>query len=416
MKKASAILRFLADIILLLQPVFAAPLFFTVLMDAPPLWVGLILGVFPLAVRYGLNRNFFKQTPFDIPILILIIGLIVGYLVAENKNTASSALITTLASVLIYYGITSNHRRGKSYWSVFTSIIFLIFISIAGWFFSQGTGRVFVFNEWIFRLFGAIPNTTGPNLHQHGLGILFGVSVPVILGAWLYARQKVPFILLGCLFLLSTTILVFAASGGGWLAALAGVYGILIAWKTRAVYYLIPFTGILTGMALVFYDKLAWISKSLSIGSIISRFDLWVKTIPLISGQHGFLGFGLGNWSEVFDSHYPFYPTHLHNDFLQLYADMGIFGLMAILAGVVVLVTTGKKILSSPNNMVKGIGIGLMGSIIAGAVFSLFDVALYGYYIKNDVYLYISIPLFWICIAAYTVVYKNIKTVQPPEL
>jgi len=398
------------DYILQLQPLFAAPLFFTILMDAPPLWLSLIIGIFPILMRYYRSRVVYYKTVFDIPILILSTGLIIGYFIAADKGVAEGALVSYLGSLLIYIGITSNYNRGKKYWYTLVTVIFLIGLGLSAWFFSQGTGRIFSFNQFIFDFFNKLPKTDGPNLHQHGIGVLWGVFIPVILGAYLYSRRKP----LAFLLLLSAAILVLCGSGGGWLAALAGIYVVVIIWRHKSVYYLIPFTGILTGMAFAFYNQLQWLSRSFSLASLIGRFDLWVKTIPMLNNQHGFWGLGPGNWDSLFLNTYGFHQNHLHNEILQLYSDAGVLGLIALLLGFTGLITTAKIVLRAPNTLIKGIGIGLLGSIAAGAIFGIFDVALFSPFYRNGQYVYISIPLFWIMVAGYSVVCQKLK-MNPPQ-
>ena len=58
----------------------------------------------------------------------------------------------------------------------------------------------------------------------------------------------------------------------------------------------------------------------------------------------------------------------------------------------------------SPRNSVNWIGIGLIGSIIAGAVFAMFDVTTSVTYVTNTGYIYLVLPLLWIGAALFSVV------------
>jgi uncharacterized membrane protein YeaQ/YmgE (transglycosylase-associated protein family) len=58
----------------------------------------------------------------------------------------------------------------------------------------------------------------------------------------------------------------------------------------------------------------------------------------------------------------------------------------------------------SPRNSVNWIGIGLIGSIIAGAIFAMFDVTTSVTYVTNTGYIYLVLPLLWIGAALLSVV------------
>jgi O-antigen ligase len=66
-------------IILDLQPLFPVPIYFSVLIGCPPLWLSLLIAVMPVCVRYWYTRHIFSRTLFDIPILLFIAGSIIFY-------------------------------------------------------------------------------------------------------------------------------------------------------------------------------------------------------------------------------------------------------------------------------------------------------------------------------------------------
>jgi O-antigen ligase len=409
MSKSSFIIRGIADIILRLQPLFPIPIYFTVLTNHPPLWLSIIIGLFPFLLRYHYQKVFIKQTPFDIPILIFITGSIVGFFIAINKNTAGGALISLLASILIYYSIVSNRDEGKKYWISFGIVIFLICMGLSIWFFSQGTGRFFSFNQWIFDIFKAFPKTTSPVLHQHGIGALFSVVIPVIFGGILFSKNTSHRILLSILCALLMVILFLSVSGGGWIALGIGISFVLICWRLQVVFYLIPISGILTALSLFFYTNTYWLSSSFSTSTLIGRFNLWVKTIPMLNDWHAFFGIGLGNWAEEFYNLYQNQEIHMHNNYFQIYTDMGIFAIIAVSLATLIFIRTSFKILKSHRqDTLWGIGVGIIGSFMAGAFFNTLDVTLTGMIIDRGHYTYLSIPLLWIWAAFYVVVYHKL--------
>ncbi len=152
-----SVLRNAADGVLAIQPVFAVPVYFSVLFNSPLLWLSLVIAIAPLGIRFWLTRRLIPRTPFDIPILIFILGMLVGLLVASNKAVAIGALGSTLASILIYYGLVSNSNRGNRYWLWVGGVICLITLVLGIWFFSEGSQRIVSFNSWFFKLFRRAP-------------------------------------------------------------------------------------------------------------------------------------------------------------------------------------------------------------------------------------------------------------------
>ncbi len=168
----------LARGILAFQPVFAMPVFVSVLAGTPPLWVAGIIALIPLVVRFWLTRRFLPRTPFDVPILLLAVGLVVGLAVAADKDVAISALATTLASALIYCGMVENGHLADRYWVIAGGIVCAIALVLVLLFFSEAPPRVVPYNAWVFPLFQGLPKTGWPVLGFNSIGVLLSVLLP----------------------------------------------------------------------------------------------------------------------------------------------------------------------------------------------------------------------------------------------
>jgi O-antigen ligase len=175
------------------------------------------------------------------------------------------------------------------------------------------------------------------------------------------------------------------------------------------MWVLIPAGGLLTGAAVIFYDKTAWLRTTFSTGSLIDRIELWQNTLTLLKGKVAVTGLGLGGWFRVYSSHYGGSVPIVHNSYLQLYCDAGILGLIAMILAAIILIHLSMNLLkSSWRNSVKWVGIGLIGSIIAGAIFAIFDVTISITYVTNTGYIYLVLPLFWIGVGLFVVVIKRL--------
>ena len=138
--------------IIALQPLFPIPVYFSVLTGHPPLFLSLIIAVLPIGIDYGFNRHIVTRTPFDLPILIFFFGSMIGLFIAPDRGISMGALCSTIASILVYYGITNNRKASKFYWLWTAGILCFITLAMSFWFLSQGQRRVLFFNQWAFKL------------------------------------------------------------------------------------------------------------------------------------------------------------------------------------------------------------------------------------------------------------------------
>jgi len=399
----------LVEYILTFQPLFAVPIYFSILVNNPLLWVSLIIAVIPLGLRFWLNRCFVQRTPFDVPILLYILGMLVGLVVAPNKEVALGALSSTLASILIYYGIVSNSEKGNKYWLWMTGIICVITLLMSIWFFSQGNGRQLFFNQWAFKLFEGLPRTS-LSLQMHSLGALLSVILPPLFAiAWFRnnTHLRIGALVLGVIFL---AILFLSASGNGWIAVICGLAVVLICWRLWMIGIVVPVLGLTASAVVVFYDEAEWLAQSLSVSSLLGRVELWSQTVPLLTNYHIITGIGLGSWFEIYNNRYNVNQVHVHNTYLQLYTDTGILGGLACIIAVVVFLQLSVNILrASKQTPWYGVAVGFIGAIVAGAVFGCFDVTTTVTIVTATGYIYLSVPLLWVWAALFVVAHKHLN-------
>jgi len=136
--------------------------------------------------------------------------------------------------------------------------------------------------------------------------------------------------------------------------------------------------------------------------------DLWKNTFILLKGKAAVMGLGMGAWFKVYSSHYGGTVPEVHDSYLQLYCDAGILGLIAMVLAAIIFIRLSINLLkSSKGNSINWTGIGLIGSIIAGAVFAIFDVTTSITYVSPTGYIYLALPLFWIGVALFAVVHMR---------
>jgi O-antigen ligase len=335
-----------------------------------------------------------------------VCGILIGLIVAPDKGVAMGAVSSTFASILVCYGITANSGASKKYWLWTGAIISAITLILSLWFLSQGNHRILSFNQWAFRWFSILPMTLGhTEMNLNSIGTLLAVVIPPLF-VFIFLKNGIDIrIIVSLLCLFFTTVLFLSDSGSGWLAFIVSMTLILIIWHKKLMWVIIPIEVILAAFAFTFYDKTGWLRITFSTSSFMSRITLWQNTLVLLKGKAAILGLGPGAWLEIYCKHYPTSVAIVHNSYLQLYCDAGILGLIAMVWAAVIFVRFSIKLLkSSRRNSEYWIGIGLIGSIIAGAIFSLFDTTYSITYVTNIGYIYLVLPLLFIGAALISVI------------
>jgi O-antigen ligase len=411
MEHISIIQTKLVKIILASYPLFPLPVYFSVLTGRPPLWLSVTVAIIPLGVHYWHTGHIIKRTPFDIPILIFVCGTLIGYMASPDKNVASGAVSSTMASILVYYGITTNSGASRKYWLWTAGIICLITLLLSLWFLSQSIHRVLFFNQWAFNLFSGLPKTHGPVLQLNTIGALLAVVVPTLF-VWIFFKNCLSLRIAAlALWLFFTEILFLSDSGAGWLAFTISLAFILVCWRRWLILLVVPISGLLIGAAAIFYGKTQWLRSTFSTSSLIGRIELWRNTLILLRGKAAIIGLGLGAWFKIYSSHYGGDVSIVHNSYLQVYCDTGILGFIAMVSAATIFVRLSMNFLKSTRrNSVNWVGIGLISSVIAGAIFAIFDVTTSITYVTGARYVYLVLPLMWIGVALFVVVHTKFSS------
>jgi len=135
-------------------------------------------------------------------------------------------------------------------------------------------------------------------------------------------------------------VLVLTKSRGGWIAGAVVVFLVLVRhW--RSILWLVPALPLGLGV-LVGYGELPtlleWISTSGAVSGWDRRVEIWSRALYMIQ-DFPFTGIGTGTFQSVANVLYPFFLIgpdagipHAHNLCLQVAVDLGIPGLVAFLA------------------------------------------------------------------------------------
>ncbi len=392
-------------------PLFPALVFFSILLGQPLLWLAWTATILPWVIYCVLIRGLPAPTPFAIPIALLVIGLAVGYAVSPDRSMSLEAVQTTLACILIYYGVTLNFEQKRVFWWVLTAICGIVIVGILLAYFAQSdpqNARRLVFNQWLFNLVPPAAKVFGVAIHVNLVGVFLAVAVPILIAFGLFARGrgiKLAGLASGIVLL---AVLVLSGSGTGWLGGACGLLFIIFVWRPLLGGISAVATLAFGGFLALSYHNYSWPAQVFSTNSLHGRFDLWQSTLDFLKDSP-FSGIGLGAWPQVYQSQTGAYQVNVHNSYLQLWADTGLAGILAAIAALIIFFFIARRVLGSER---KGdwnaAGAGLVGAVIAGAVASLFELSYAGVFMSNG-YHYVGIPLIWVCAALLVVGYYHLR-------
>jgi len=172
--------------------------------------------------------------------------------------------------------------------------------------------------------------------------------------------------------------------------ALAAIVLFLLAIRWRRGWIAILFAGI-GALFLVSYIGITPLIDIIlggqNIDGVNGRFEIFSRALFMIQ-DFPYTGIGMGSFTSVADTFYPFlYASpgsinHAHNLILQVALDLGIPGLIAWLAIIIIIVSTSWNLLrvgrSLDNTLLTGIGAGLLCSQIALITHGLTDAVTWG--------------------------------------
>lgn len=304
-----------------------------------------------------------------IPLLLLFL-VFISFLSIYNALNIPESLIDlskflTLILVLLNVIITfKNNTKIQSF--VFTCIsfsvlfeslsIFLTFIDNYNLSVVEKAGRNFIYR-----------GVTG-NLNIAGLSM--AMKLPFLLYYCLIAKSYYRKIVISTLI----TIVIFCISLTGSRGALLSIYisiilfSVYFAYKAynaksfkkffNSLYITIPFITVFIINELIFNTlKISYRTVQIFERGSASRLSYWKDAFESII-ENPILGVGIGQW-KIFAVKYGgenmwdyTFTYHAHNDFIQMVAELGIFGLIYLIVPLIVIISLIKRIVNKTNSQV----------------------------------------------------------------
>ena len=384
----------LSTALLLAQPFFTFPVFLSVLQGVPPLWLSWLIAIIPLPLRFYITGRLTRRTPFDIPILILTVGMLLGFFLSPDHQLSLPVLHTYLACVLFYYGLVNNSDARLGDWGFLAVFLSLILFFLSTLVFAGGSGKHIVFNEWAYELASSLTGVPSMPVNINVVGGALAVVIPGLVAVALFRQRAWVRWSAGILAVIFGGILVLSASGGGWIATIAGIFIVLLYHRARTFWVTSLASVVAVAATLPIWYNTTWIKAVFPLQSLFSRLEMWQATIVALK-ENPLTGLGLGGWwSKVSTFGLIGGP---HNAYLQLFSDTGALGMIALVLAAIIGVKLFRQILyADKDSPTYGITVGITAGLSAGGIHALLDDNMNVLIQIGNDYLYYAVPLLWL--------------------
>lgn len=211
------------------------------------------------------------------------------------------------------------------------------------------------------------------------LAAAWSVIASVFAASWVFSSIHVPKGL-GIQLIITAAIAFGIAIFGGRITyrVVSGLFGLML----------------LVAAIFLFHQEL---HQFFTLQSIESRLPLWQQVLKPIEGSLLWTGLGLGCWPLTLDL---ITYGHVHNAYLELYVNTGIFGMVALICFVAIGVKLAIDIVFLPRkSLYYGFGIGVLLAIIATALVGFVESSPFGLGFLStggESYHYVLSPIPWV--------------------
>jgi putative inorganic carbon (HCO3(-)) transporter len=238
-------------------------------------------------------------------------------------------------------------------------------------------------------ILGHISNAVNPNVIAGALALL----APLAIALWIFPLPRRCLwarVLGGVAGSLMVGVIALTASRGAWMGTLAAIL-VLIGLRWRWGWLALPL-GLLAALLAVWRIGIdhavdaALATRAL--GGAAQRVEIWSRAIDMLQ-DFPFTGIGMGAFKQVANLLYPFFLAgpdaeipHAHNIFLQVGVDLGLPGLIAWLALLILACVCAwlvyRRGRGRNGSLLTGLGAGLLAGQVALVVHGLTDAATWG--------------------------------------
>ena len=292
-----------------------------------------ILTVVVVACHVRGNAKPFQRTPLDLPYAVFVAGRIMSIAFSRYPAESIAALHREYFFYIVFFLVTQTVRHKKVAVSR-TMVHVLVAAGVLAGFI--GTAKVLLFNDMRASSTTAGPYTLGAYLCPVlALAILFVLrNKRGIAAAWRWMAPAA--IILGIIFTYDR----LHWAGMVVMLSLVGVFS-----RRRRLFYMVA-SGFL--IVLLFPSLRFRLDQTIDIKEFMAGRDVLWRGALQLAGDHPLVGFGPRTFSHIF----PLFDQmpvkgvgSWHNDYLQVYLESGLMGLLPLLWILAVTMYTGWRVL-----------------------------------------------------------------------
>jgi putative inorganic carbon (hco3(-)) transporter len=353
-----------------------------------------------LVAAWHEGRLRFHRSPFDLPILLLLISGLLSILVAKDHRAALGLYKAYfIEPIALFYVATDLLRRPGDYRTVLTG-------------FGIGTSSFAVLNIGTFT-FAFVSHTIqlgspASAIYTSANEVAMFLEPPLAFATALVlfsdGRRDRQAGLAWVLLLLPALLLTLSRGAFLALAALALFATMSLSPRLRKPLFTMAGLGAAAVVAAVLLgSQTPLVIHRLSAKALeytfVTRFEIYVSTLKMVI-PHSILGLGLGGYLLVYNGFPEIYP---HDLWLAFWVELGLLGLFAFALVFVGLLRAGWRALSVSQGFQHALVWGAVGTLILWGVHGVFDTP----YWKNDM----SVE-FWLVAAIQVSVIRTLNERQ----
>lgn len=362
-----------------------------------PLWEAMIyVGMLLVLIGwiYKLARKKSKgvlRTPLDLPIIIFVI---IGFISTFNSLILKQSLIAmpvvTAVIFLSYYLVFSN-ITDKKFLKKFVLAMIL-------------GGTIIAYFGIYERSMEGIKQSYATLINPNILAGYLILIIPIVSSLLFYAPKGSKKALLAFSFITMVICLILTRSRAGWLALVGAMIFLVIIERRKRLAIGLTLVLIVVTSILIPSVRIRLVTI-FDLNSLVNEERIYgAKSALQMIKDYPLTGVGVNNFYHV----YPQYQLpearehliHAHNIFLQIGAEMGLFGLAVFLWLLIKVFKVGWKTLKKikEGDYLRALVIGLLGSLVAFLVNQQFDYI----WVKASLFIF-----FWVLLAILLVI-RNI--------
>lgn len=340
-------------------------------------------------------KLYFDST-IDYLILLLSAFILLSVTVSSSFQASIEFVSIFFIGILMYYLLSCNSTWIQNFYKalfflalinlIITILSFIDFQLFKSIFYRFLTGKAIEFTDSYYSKFGfhaGIMGQTGTN------SVVLSMGFPYLVGCISRNEKKIPYIALFVMFLFG---IVITGKRGAFIYVLITsfiIYAIKQSKEPSSLFkkiFAMIFLLLLLYFAYCFIEPFTilidrLIPNSDSVTDLSAhRFDLYSEAISVFK-SNPIIGIGIGAYPVI-----SVYSNNVHNDFLEMFAEMGIFGGLTYLILCLILLANSIKLCAASNKMTES-----MYLIMFLSLTSMTGIVIYNYGFML---------IFFVCVAA----------------